>query len=202
MKNNVNNQIYALGREKKKSRNSQRDKRNNEEKPQHKVQCKFCRFKHVQDKNECPAYGKTCNECGKRNHFSKMCASKSKSIHAAENCDLFVGTVIDMHGIMASDDEWQTTLKIEEKDVKLKLDTGAKCNVLPKSVYDSLQINKKLIQTNTKLIAYCGDTIEVMGEVFVNAVYKSKSYRLVFYVRSTLFYVRSTNASDSWIKRL
>lgn len=90
--------------------------------------------------------------------------------------------LISVNTVTASNDEWHTTLEIEGKIVKLKLDTGAKCNVLPKTVYNSLKLHNKITPTNTKLIAYSGDTIEVLGEVFVHAVYKSKSYRLGFYV--------------------
>ena len=54
--------------------------------------------------------------------------------------------------------------------------------MLPKILYNSLKLHNKITPTNTKLIAYSGDTIEVLGEVFVHAVYKSKSYRLGFYV--------------------
>ncbi|CAB4041413.1 Hypothetical predicted protein, partial [Paramuricea clavata] len=43
-------------------------------------------------------------------------------------------------------------------------------------------LHNKITPTNTKLIANSGDTIEVLGEVFVHTVYKSKSYQLGFYV--------------------
>ena len=39
--------------------------------------CKFCGKSH--DKGKCPAYGKVCNNCGRKNHFESKCQSKSKS---------------------------------------------------------------------------------------------------------------------------
>ena len=39
-------------------------------------------------KNKCPAYGKTCHHCGKRNHFQKLCrsiSSVSNSVHEINN---------------------------------------------------------------------------------------------------------------------
>ena len=39
--------------------------------------CKFCGKAH--DKGKCPAYGKVCNNCGRKNHFESKCQSKSKS---------------------------------------------------------------------------------------------------------------------------
>ena len=39
--------------------------------------CKFCGKSH--DKGKCPAYGKVCNNCGRKNHFESKCQSSSKS---------------------------------------------------------------------------------------------------------------------------
>ena len=33
--------------------------------------CDYCGYSHV--KGSCPAYGKTCNRCGRKNHFAKIC---------------------------------------------------------------------------------------------------------------------------------
>ena len=47
----------------------------------HKISdCDYCAHSH--DKSNCPAYGKTCNKCGMKNHFAKKCMqnnSDSKS---------------------------------------------------------------------------------------------------------------------------
>ena len=36
--------------------------------------CDYCGHSH--NKEDCPAYGKTCNRCGKMNHFEKKCRQK------------------------------------------------------------------------------------------------------------------------------
>ena len=36
--------------------------------------CKFCGRSHKRNKNYCPAYGKFCSGCGKRNHFVEKCS--------------------------------------------------------------------------------------------------------------------------------
>ena len=58
--------------------------------------CKFCGKSH--DKGQCPAYGKICNNCGRKNHFESKCqsasrsnsdrprGSKSKSFHKCGKC--------------------------------------------------------------------------------------------------------------------
>ena len=40
--------------------------------------CKFCGTQHVLVKEKCPAWGKTCKSCFKRNHFAKMCHQTGK----------------------------------------------------------------------------------------------------------------------------
>ena len=42
-----------------------------------KIDCRFCGHNHK--KRDCPAFGKECNKCGRKNHFSKMCKSESES---------------------------------------------------------------------------------------------------------------------------
>ena len=44
---------------------------------QFKADCKFCGKSH--DKGQCPAYGKICNNCGRKNHFESKCQSASRS---------------------------------------------------------------------------------------------------------------------------
>ena len=39
--------------------------------------CKFCGKSH--DRGKCPAYGKVCNNCGRKNHFESKCQSTSKT---------------------------------------------------------------------------------------------------------------------------
>lgn len=40
------------------------------------VSCKKCGGSHAP--RTCPAFGKTCNNCGKRNHYAKCCTSETK----------------------------------------------------------------------------------------------------------------------------
>ena len=38
-------------------------------------QCQFCTRVHIMKRSSCPAWGKTCNTCGGRDHFSAGCQS-------------------------------------------------------------------------------------------------------------------------------
>ena len=43
------------------------------------VNCKYCGLSHERVKEKCPAWGKTCRSCGKKNHYAKVCTSRSDS---------------------------------------------------------------------------------------------------------------------------
>ena len=40
------------------------------------LKCKFCGTEHVWKKELCPAFNKTCSNCGKLNHFRKQCSNR------------------------------------------------------------------------------------------------------------------------------
>ena len=44
--------------------------------------CKYCGKTHVKGTSNCPAYGKECKSCGKRNHFANVC--RQKKVHELE----------------------------------------------------------------------------------------------------------------------
>ena len=57
-------------------RKTQYPRRPTQSRPQPKSsQCRQCGLSWPHTKNPCPAKGKTCNKCGKPNHFAKMCLS-------------------------------------------------------------------------------------------------------------------------------
>ena len=37
------------------------------------ILCKFCNQRHVRNRLKCPAWKKTCNKCGSKNHFASVC---------------------------------------------------------------------------------------------------------------------------------
>lgn len=53
-------------------------------------ECRFCGGNHKWDKNKCPAFGKTCRNCGKANHFAQVCGAafkKVKKVNALKESD-------------------------------------------------------------------------------------------------------------------
>ena len=43
-----------------------------------KRKCKFCGREHEMKKEACPAFGKICRKCFKKNHFANVCDTKGE----------------------------------------------------------------------------------------------------------------------------
>ncbi|KAL7883911.1 hypothetical protein SRHO_G00015690 [Serrasalmus rhombeus] len=85
--------------------------------------CKKCGGSHAP--RTCPAYGKTCNNCGKRNHYAKCCTAETKKkVHTLdeEPDEFFVDVVQASH---AEKEEWVVPVTVNETTIPFKLDTGA-----------------------------------------------------------------------------
>ena len=78
--------------------------------------------------------------------------------------------------------EWSIVLPTNGLDVKFKIDTGAQCNVIPKSVYIKLLNQPKLKKTSTNLTAYNNSEISVCGKCIVTLDHNEKSYKVLFIV--------------------
>ena len=102
-------------------------------------ECKYCGRLHEFKKEICPAYGKTCLKCKKKNHFASKCM-QDKRLHIPEGS--FVKQVDEEtdHGseifqitsVNVLDDSQLVTLKIKNGNrIQFQLNTGAQCNVLP-----------------------------------------------------------------------
>ena len=133
--------------------------------------CKYCGRDHP--RRNCPAYGKICSLCGNKNHFAKVCkiqgstntAGKTKPVSAiiAENSvsdDIAFTVKPKRHA-----SEWFITVKCDKKPLKLKVDTGASCNVIPKSIFNALSKENQLRKdmSGAELTSYSGHTLPVLG---------------------------------------
>lgn len=103
-------------------------------------------------KKACPAFDQKCNKCDKKGHFSKVCRTKTRKsakIHAMErneqssDTDSEVNNSGDLLGyqIKTPEDGSMSSEKIccNGKELTMKLDTGAQCNVLPSKLLRTLK---------------------------------------------------------------
>lgn len=120
--------------------------------------------------------------------MSKGQASHSRKMHTIEQSEeMFIGTVHEQVKNIKStksqnenEDNWTETLKIYKRNVKVKLDTGAECNVPSESTYKTLNITGRLQKSSCKLVAYSGHKMEPLGKKAITCEYKGQKYRIVF----------------------
>ena len=122
------------------------------------IKCKFCGKMHKPTREECPAYGKLCNECRRMNHFASCCSRKgqvkmveereSKSDDTeTESVDVVESINTTSHkksGIYAE-------MLIGETPIKFQVDCGATVNVIPKKyVQSTIQPGRVELKTYNK----------------------------------------------------
>jgi len=133
-----------------------------EDKPSLVSSCRYCGYDHPRGK--CPAYGKTCKKCGKKNHFIARCSVKEVNEIADDPgnamTSLYIGA-IDNSG----SDCWRQDVQLgpSSLSVSFKLDTGAETNILPKSIVD--KIGCDLQPTQARLMGYGNHHIPTVGKI-------------------------------------
>ena len=171
--NNATTSVHAVrqvsGQKKRMSKEASR--RNKSETTK---ECWNCGRQHGrQPKELCPAFGKSCDCCGKQNHFAKKCREKRSSntrnsVRAiGEPDEVFpareVATLLD--------DSQCVTLKLDSGNyIRFQIDSGAQCNVLPLKLYKratkDVQMND-VTKCQSSILAFGGSRLTVVGEVRV-----------------------------------
>ncbi|CAC5392126.1 unnamed protein product [Mytilus coruscus] len=152
--------------------------------------CKNCGRTH--GKRNCPAFGKECHSCNKKNHFAKYCMSKQKkkidAIQYDYNYDsedeLFIGTVsVDS---IQQGEEWKESMSLNKQSVVFKLDTGAQANIISEKLFRKLSLpDNRTEKTNIKLVTYDGHKISPIGTRMLECTFKDRKYNLKFFIVPT-----------------
>ncbi|XP_044764622.1 uncharacterized protein K02A2.6-like isoform X2 [Coccinella septempunctata] len=164
----------------------------------------------IHDFGKCPAFGKLCSLCKKKNHFASCCFKKRNN-HKNVNDSMKNVNDIDIQYFSDSDDEFfidnvdllyncENAKQIDElgnnlrkfellediiingKLVYFKIDTGAECNVLPVEALETVDPVAKIMPQNVILTAYNGTKLQVKGSTELDCVIRGKIHRLKFYV--------------------
>lgn len=161
--------------------------------------CKYCASSHLY--GQCRAYGKQCSKCGKANHFAVACRSKNvreiKKLDESDNDeeddvdddeDSFhidsISGKFEFEKIQNKDNAWYQNVRIQDDNVVFKLDSGAEVNVLPFKYYKQIG-NLKLIKSNTRLEAYGGSKLNILGETECICIVKNNKSLINFVVVDT-----------------
>ena len=99
-----------------------------------KKKCMFCGKLHVLDKRHCPAFGKECLKCHRRNHFAEVCkqANPQAIVHTVDMANEYVLVVNEQN---RSTRTVTANMNIGRETLNFQLDSGATVNVLPESEY-------------------------------------------------------------------
>ena len=165
--------------------------------------CKFCGRSHRFGK--CPAYGKVCAKCKKRNHFANVCLSKSvneieeekevkaindKDIGDAEKFENDFGSSDETNegaffiGAVSNDKscrEWSSVVAIGNHKITFTLDTGAQTNILPYGLFKRIQ-HGPIQKSNARLTTYSGEALPVVGKCSLFCEVKGKNQTLEFQI--------------------
>ena len=158
-----------------------------------KFNCRRCGTKH--EIRNCPAWGKTCENCNVKNHLSKMCRKKKKNekkvhnVNEEDDSDTSFDEEFFVNEINSKNKEEifaPLQLKIDSvfKHCNFKLDTGAQVNVLPFQKFKKLG-NITLNPTRAKLTSYAGTSLKVKGKCDIICKHKGLNTKLTFFVVDT-----------------
>ena len=164
--------------------------------------CLFCAQQHVRKKEMCPAWGKTCTKCKRKNHFSQCCSnykkfSKRSRVHQLDEdspsdqydeCDYEDSDESDiacLTDICAIDQVTgplyaEMFVKNTKRSVTFQIDCGATVNVIHKGLIGDV----KLKPTKTVLRMYNKTLIYPLGKckITLNNPSTSQQYCQTFQV--------------------
>ena len=150
--------------------------------------CRYCGETHA--KRECPAYGKVCSKCKKKNHFAKVCLqSSTPKVNIVEETDSSSDESIYTLNAL-TDKQWFVNVNMSmpntpnNKSIKCQIDTGASCNVISTSVLSRIAKQKKprMVPTKTKLKLYDGSTLLPVGKCVIKCTVGQVKKNLEFQV--------------------
>ena len=169
--------------------------------------CKKCGRRH--GKQQCPAYGTTCDTCNKKNHWSSCCRNASKaaptksnrrdkerrrrqskkvravdvdtSSQESDSDSSFSIEVIKVNSLKRKK-QWVKNVRINGKSLPMKLDTGAEGNVISKATFKKIHPDKKVKRTRIAVQTYSGENLQVIGKTIEEVEYKGKIYPVEFFI--------------------
>ena len=159
----------------KKSTKTMSDKQRKDSRDKQEIICEYCGFRHRKEKTECPAYGKECAACGRKNHFARKCTQKTsrkqkkprpgmkphtkKSVHNVNDYSSssdyeYVLTVEEVHSV-SKKKKITAQMVINNQTVQFQVDCGSSVNILPETLYKKLCSDpENLTEANMTLVVF------------------------------------------------
>lgn len=161
--------------------------RNSEfQQPKQQVTCYYCSGIHK--KGQCPAYGKICGRCGRKNHITRACKSSevnqvslTGNFDSDESDEFMVGTidfgknkVENQYKLNIKNSQpfrkksWFQKANVEDEEIEFKLDTGAEVNIIPYNLFKKINKQFKVRKIKATLKAFGGGKVSPIGIVSLN----------------------------------
>ena len=168
--------------------------------------CKFCAGEHP--RGQCPAFGKRCNQCGNKNHFSRCCPQassvtpksnsssrlKNKSAHMLQE-DFQTQGLFDDDSVYSVSYPYKSSKKQyfcnaqvlvngKSKVHRFQLDSGSNVNAIPLSEYRNLMdcTNPVLKPSSTNLTVYNQTKLRSLGHATLTLTVGQRTSTLQFHV--------------------
>ena len=145
--------------------------------PTHRNCTRCGKESHPRDK--CPAKDAICHRCNKKGHYSSKCHSKQFSEITSDTVaadTAFLGTVA-----VNTTSAWFTTVELNGKSLKVKIDTGAEVTAISKEAYKTLQ-KPQLDPPGKFLFGPSRQPLKTAGQFLGTLSYKGKEVKQHVYV--------------------
>ena len=141
-------------------------------------ECPKCGTRH--EARSCPAFGKTCNNCKKPNHFAKVCRMKKQTNHFVgkeANIDENNGSNSDYSYFIGHTDYIKNgimeKIKVNGKEIPMMKDTGASLTLISKKLWKQIG-QLKLEEKNTGIETYDKHKMKYLGAFFSTVLYNKQ----------------------------
>ena len=141
-------------------------------------ECPQCGTKH--EPRSCPAFGKTCNNCKKPNHFAKRCRVKKQTPHCVgkeANFEENQSSTSDYSYFMGHTDciknGTMEKIKVNGKETPMMKETGASLTLISKKLWKQIG-QPKLEEKNTGIETNDKHKMKYLGAFFSTVFYINK----------------------------
>ena len=165
-------------------------------KPSTSKRCGKCGGQWHRAYQDCPAFGKICNYCQKKNHFASVCREAQQQQHQKtarrkvrdigkeqsdnEEDGFFIGSITSNELKVGSlqKSSWTESLHVQGIPIKFKLDTGSEADIIPKCDFEKIS-HATLQPTNVKLTSYSGHKLHPIGQANLRVRGKVLTFQIV-----------------------
>ncbi|XP_065060965.1 uncharacterized protein K02A2.6-like [Rhopilema esculentum] len=163
--------------------------------------CHQCGGSYPHKNQTCPAAGKICHKCGKKNHFAKYCLSKTQQVPRKTQPfkrhvrPITTKSVNKAQSDSDSDFDYlyavkqkkkpgnAVTAKISDYKCDLLVDTGASVNILDEETFSQIPSDPKLEKTTVKVYPYNSNSpVKLLGKFQATVETKKRITVATFYV--------------------